>query len=447
MSEPIQTSIQIISTPDRIRQQYLNLIRTATSEVLLVFPTINAIHREHKIGIIEELKKAVKRGVKIRILSAEDEFIRDRLDILRASGMIVRRIETPTETKFKILVVDGKVSFFVETKDDSKVSFAEAVGLAVLSTSKPTVLPFVAIFESFWRETELYERAKESDRIKDEFVNIAAHELRNPIMPILSGADLIQEAITQIKGSVGADKAADLISNAQLVVRNASKLLKLSEDILQVSRIESGTFRLNIEAVVLEPLIGSTITDVEKRYAGEKLDTRIVFESKLDMTNDNRGPEGFTMYCDGPKVAQTLFNLLDNAMKFTEKGNILVSAITQKTEVVIQVQDPGTGIDPEIKDRLFEKFATKSTGGTGLGLYLSKKIIEAHGGMIWCKDNEQRKGTDSGFTIPLDLHPETIVLPEKDTESSNAQAGRNMKSRTSFYIGNQVKVTKPTATE
>ncbi len=138
------------------------------------------------------------------------------------------------------------------------------------------------------------------------------------------------------------------------------------------------------------------------------------------MTNDNEGPEGFTMYCDGPKVAQTLFNLLDNAMKFTGQGNIIVSAIAHDTEVIIQVQDPGIGIDPEIKDRLFEKFATKSTGGTGLGLYLSKKIIEAHGGRIWCKDNEKRKGTDSGFTIPLDLHPETTVMLEKELNGSNA---------------------------
>src|SRR5947208_2964306 len=326
----MQSSIQIISTPDRIRQQYLNVIRTASSDIFLVFPTINAIHREHKIGIIEELKKAVERGVKIRILTAEDEFI------------------------------------------------------------------------------------------KDKFVNIAAHELRNPIMPILSGADLIQEGIAQIQGSIDKDKFADLISNVQLVVRNASKLLKLSEDILQVSRIESGTFRINLEPVAIEPLIRSTIVDVEKRYLGEKRNTKIVLESNLEMTNDNEGPEGFTMYCDGPKVAQTLFNLLDNAMKFTGQGNIIVSAIAHDTEVIIQVQDPGIGIDPEIKDRLFEKFATKSTGGTGLGLYLSKKIIEAHGGRIWCKDNEKTKGTDSGFTIPLDLQPETTVMLEKELNSSNA---------------------------
>ena len=414
---PLQTRIHIIAAPDRIRQQYVNLVRAATSEILLIFPTINAIHREEKIGIIEELKNAVQRRVKIRILSAEDEFTKAKLDALRACGIIVRRIETPTESKFKLLIVDRKVSYTVETKDDSKAEFAEAVGLAVHSTSNATVLPFVTIFESFWRETDLYERARESDRAKDEFVNIAAHELRNPIMPILSGADLIQDAIADLKGDIDPDKAADLISNAQLIVRNASKLLRLSEDILQVSRIESGSFRLKLEAVALEPLIRSTIVDVERRYAGEKPNTHVVFEAKLGMTGGNG--KTFTVYCDQSKIAQTLFNLLDNAMKFTEEGSILVSAVVMKTEAVVAVQDPGIGIDPEIKARLFEKFASKSSSGTGLGLYLSRKIIEAHGGRIWCKDNEQQKGADCGFAIPLDLHPESVVMIERELDASN----------------------------
>jgi len=384
----------------------------------LIFPTINAIHREHKIGIIEELKKASERGIKIRILSAEDEFIKERLDKLRTSGIIIRRIETPTESKFKMLIVDGRVSLVVETRDDSKVDFSDAIGVAVLSNTKPTVLPFVTIFESFWRETELYEKAKESDRIKDEFVKIAAHELRNPIMPILLGADLIQNSIAQIKGSVQAEKAAELVSNAKLIVRNASKLLRLSEDILQVSRIESGRFNLNVGVVAVVPLIRSVITDVEARYAGVKPNIRIIDESKLYTSDVDSDSREFAIYCDGPKVAQTLFNLLDNAMKFTEQGNILVTVVAHKMEVVFEVQDPGTGIDPEIKGKLFEKFITKSNGGTGLGLFLSKKIIEAHGGRIWCRDNEQHHGTNCGFAIPLNLHPETTQVKEKDINPS-----------------------------
>jgi signal transduction histidine kinase len=405
-----QASIQIISIPDRIRQQYLGLVRSAKSEVLLVFPTINAIHREHSIGIVDELREAVKRGVKIRILSAEDEFIKDKLDTLRASGIVIRRIETPTESKFKMLIIDRKISFIVETKDDSKANFAEAIGLAVLSTSKPTVMPFVTIFESFWRETDLYERARESDRIKDEFVNVAAHELRNPIMPILSGADLIADAVANINGPLTKDEKSQLIFNVQLIVRNASKLLRLSEDILQVSRIESGTFRLNIDLVPLDAVIRNTIADVTKRYGGQKRDVKIRYEPKLSMPDGNKDPDSFRIYCDGAKIVQTLYNLLDNAMKFTERGEIVVSAASLPSEVVIQVKDSGPGIDADIRPRLFEKFATKSTGGTGLGLYLSKKIVEAHGGRIWCKESEQHKGADCGFTIPTDLHPESNVI-------------------------------------
>ena len=413
--EPSLAGIHILSTPERIRQRYLDLIKSASAEVLLVFPTVNAIHREYNIGVIDELKTAIRRGVKIRILSAEDEFIKEKLDSLRSCGIVIRRIETPTETKFKMLIIDRKISFIVETRDDSKVAFADAVGLAVVSSSKATVLPFVTIFESFWRETDLYERARESDRIKDEFVNIAAHELRNPIMPILSGADLIQHAIDEVKGSIDAEKAADMVSNIRLIVRNASKLLRLSEDILQVSRIESGTFRLNLESVIIDTLIRSTIADIEKRYAGEKQGVKITYQPRLLAANAG-SDEVFRLNCDGPKIGQTLFNLLDNAMKFTAQGNIVLSVVAYPTEVIVQVLDPGAGIDPDIKGRLFEKFASKSTGGTGLGLYLSKKIIDAHGGRIWCKDSEQRKGADCGFSIPLDLRPETNVMMEKELE-------------------------------
>jgi two-component system sensor histidine kinase VicK len=148
------TTIRILSDPDKIRQQYIALIRSAASEILLVFPTINSIHRESSIGVLEELKSAVKRNVKVRVLCAEDDFIKAHLDELRACGVVIRRIETPTETKFKMLIVDRRASLVVETKDDSKSKFSEAVGLATFSNSNATVLPYVTIFESFWRETE-----------------------------------------------------------------------------------------------------------------------------------------------------------------------------------------------------------------------------------------------------------------------------------------------------
>lgn len=405
-------SIQVLSTPDRVKRHYLNLVRIARSEILLTFPTVNTIHREREIGIVDELKKAVKRGVQIRILSPEDDFIKDKLDELRSSGVVIRRIETPTETKLNMIIVDKKVLLVVETKDDSRGTFSQAIGLAVYSNSKATVAPCASIFESLWRETYLYEKSRDAERIKGEFVNIAAHELRNPIMPILTGADLIQQGLMKQKDKFGKEEFEELFSSASLVIRNASKLMKLSEDILQVSLIESGVLSLNLEKVDLEELVNTVIVDIEKKYLGERNNLRIVFDSKLDIADI--GGNGTKIYCDGPKIGQTLYNLIDNAVKFTETGEVGISASVYKGEVMIQVQDSGRGIDPEIMDRLFEKFASKSNGGTGLGLFVCKKIVEAHGGRIWAAQNKEKGGATFTFTMPTDLLPE---IPEEEISS------------------------------
>jgi signal transduction histidine kinase len=328
-------------------------------------------------------------------LAAEDDFIKDMLDKLRASGMVVRRIETPTETKFKMLIVDKRSVFIVETKDDSKAQFKDAIGNAIFSNSGATVMPYVTLFESFWRETDLYEKAREADRIKDEFVHIAAHELRNPIMPILSGTDLMQDLLSRIKESTLPEVFDEIQKITTVLSRNAIKLYRLSEDILQVSRIESGNLILNFLPASLNQILETAIEDVKKRYEGERPDVKIIL-------NRRYGKGDITLYCDGGKISQTLMNLLDNAMKFTVEGEIIITALINDNELLVSVQDSGTGVDPEIKPRLFEKFASKSMNGTGLGLYLCKNIIEAHGGRIWYDDNSPKKGAIFTFTIPVD---------------------------------------------
>jgi two-component system, OmpR family, sensor histidine kinase VicK len=401
-------SIRILSDADRIRQQYIALIRSATSEILLVFPTINSIHRESSIGVLEELKVAIKRGVKVRVLCAEDDFIKSYLDELRACGVVIRRIETPTETKFKLLTVDRRASLVVETKDDSKSKFSEAVGLATFSNSKATVLPYVTIFESFWRETELYEKAREADRVKDEFVNIAAHELRTPIMPIISGAELMRETLTSVRDKLDPAVFDGLIRDSNFIIRSASKLQKLSEDILQASRLEGGTFKLNMRTVEVDGLVTSAIADVETKYLGEKMDVKIVYAPLYqgipisDAENGERSQK-LEIYCDPQKISQVLVNILDNAMKFTRKGEIRVTPAVDPTgsELLISVRDSGTGIDPSIKPKLFEKFSANSIGGTGLGLYLSKRIIDAHNGRIWATDNSGDRGSTFTFALPI----------------------------------------------
>jgi signal transduction histidine kinase len=406
-------STQILYAPDTIRQQYLSMIKAATSEILMILPTINAIQREHDVGVIEELKKAVRRGVKIRLLSAEDEFIKEKLDQLRASGIVVRRIETPTETKFKMLSVDRRFSLVVETKDDTKKSFQDAIGVAIFSNSNATVAPFVTIFETLWRETDLYEKTHEAERIKDEFVNIAAHELRNPIMPILQGSESLHATIERIKDKLSPAEYEELHSDSSLVIRNIMRLIKLTEDILQVSRLESGSFTLNIRNVDLEKVILSVITDIKKKYSDKMDSVKIIYERR-------DGTEPLILACDESKIEQCVHNLLDNAVKFTNAGEVIIGASLSLEEMILQVRDSGIGIDKQVKDRLFEKFVTKSEGGTGLGLYVTKKIILAHGGRISGIPNKDGVGSTFAFSIPRNLSANASPLGQFRPESESS---------------------------
>lgn len=397
--------IQILNHPAEIKEKYLSLVRAAENEILVVFPTTNAVRREEKIGIIDELRRAEQRGVFVRILTPEDDFIKERLTKLKDVGINLRRIETSTEAKFKLLVVDRKTSLVVETADDSKSEFFEAVGLATLSISKPTVLPYAAIFESFWKEAELYERAMAADKTKDDFVNIAAHELRNPITPIVAAIQFIERDFASLAETIRstedlqAQKMLDSIqTNIAMIGRNTRKLVRLAEDILQVSRIQSGTFSLYLQICDINDIIVNTISDIKKKYQEAKPGVEIRFVRSADLAS-----KPLRISCDEPKVTQILYNLLDNAMKFTDEGAIELDLRQEDNELVFSVTDSGPGIDPIVQEKMFEKFVTKSNGGTGLGLYLSKKIIEAHGGSIWAKNNLGTTGATFVFTLPLDL--------------------------------------------
>jgi len=220
-------SIQVLSNRQRIKLIYLSIVRSAQKEVLLIFPTANAIRREEQLGIFSELYRASQRGVRVRILTAEDDFIKAQLDDLKRNGVVVRRIEAPSEAKFKLLIVDKRVSLVIETKNDAKGTFEQAVGLATFSNSNATVLPYVTIFESFWRETDLYEKAREADRLKDEFVNIAAHELRNPIAPITAGADFAIDELKKIKeGKFDEVTIAIIAQNLDIILRHSTTLFR-----------------------------------------------------------------------------------------------------------------------------------------------------------------------------------------------------------------------------
>ncbi len=243
------------------------------------------------------------------------------------------------------------------------------------------------------------EKLSLQSKIQRDFINITAHELRTPIVPIITLTELLYNKITkenktQKNLSKESEKKQEFL---QVILRNCYRLHRLTEDILDVTKIESQTLKLNKERVQLNEIIMNVVNDYKdiiskKRYGSDKI--RIVYELSKDNTFVN---------ADKVRLIQVLSNLLDNALKFTKEGNIIITTkkLKENEEIMVSIKDSGTGIDPEILPQLFTKFATKSEQGTGLGLFISKNIIEAHGGIMRGENNSESNGSTFYFTLPI----------------------------------------------
>ncbi len=235
------------------------------------------------------------------------------------------------------------------------------------------------------------EQLRQHDKIQKEFINMAAHELRTPIQPILGLADVLRDYVTDSHQS----KLLDVI------MRNAKRLQRLSCDILDVSKIESSLLKISKSKIDLNEKIKNLINDVENGYDdGNNRNVKIIFEPK----------ETIFVYADKDRIYQVLSNLLNNAIKYTKNGTVTINTsiangsnnnANDDKEVVVTIMDTGCGITPEIMQKLFSKFVTTSSHGTGLGLFISKGIIEAHGGRIWAENNSNGVGSSFSFSLPF----------------------------------------------
>jgi signal transduction histidine kinase len=411
--------IETIRNPFEIQKIAFELVKSARDEILLVFSTANAFHRQERTGMIKLLKEAAAgRRVHIRILTPIDDLIKGTVQKLireqqqqNQPQIDIRFIGRFSQTKIRILVVDKASSLVVELKDDTKESSFEAMGLATYSNSKSTVLSYVSIFETLWMQTELYEQLVESnnglakayeqleaaneqlkvhEKMQKEFINVASHELRTPIQPILGLSEVLYAKI----------KDTEQRQLLDTITRNAKRLQRLINDILDVTKIESQSLKLNKERFNLNDVITNVIDEmiVNREFKNEKSDydnNNIKLEYR---------PKDIFVEADRVRVTQVMSNLLNNSIKFTKEGKITIT-IEKKDDdgevAVISIKDTGIGIDSEMFPKLFSKFASKSYQGTGLGLFICKSIVEAHDGKIWAENNNQeKKGATFYFTLP-----------------------------------------------
>lgn len=222
------------------------------------------------------------------------------------------------------------------------------------------------------------EQLKNQDKMQREFINIAAHELRTPTQAILGYSELFYM------------RPEDRDEAMKAVARNANRLERLTNDILDVTKIEGNALNLTKEKFNISEVISAALEDVRSR----------VTNGNIEFVYQCPGNQ-ITVEGDKARITQVVSNLLSNSAKFTQKGTIFVDAEQNDSEVVVTVKDAGTGIHSDMIPRLFTKFASKSQTGTGLGLFISKSIIEAHGGKIWGENNKDGKGATFGFTLPI----------------------------------------------
>ncbi len=371
-----------------VYSQFAELVQ---SEALLILPSSKALQHEYDIGILHKLADAAaKRKAAVRIICPLDDKNAKIAEWLSDSGGPTIQLLNGDGSDSTVFVVDGRLLFRAELRSDQAEKFSDATGYAVYSNSKPTVNSFKSFFEMLWNSRLLAEKLKEADMLQREFIHIAAHELRTPIQPILGMAEMIESTLQQKK-----DASSIKPEEIEMIARNARRLQKLSEDILDIARIESNSFTLHKSLFNLKDVLTLLIEDCKKQIQMDDREVKILYPQ----------PDDIEVYADKERMMRVLGNLLGNALKFTKRGEIAILTEQRSNDkdqlLIVRVSDTGLGIDPALLMRLFTKFATKSEHGTGLGLYISKSIVEAHGGKIWAENNSDGRGATFTFTLPI----------------------------------------------
>ena len=398
--------IRVINNPQEALKTADQLIKTAKNEILLLFSSANALFRRviraDGLTTLRELLQAQKE-IKIRILTPFDEKISDLVnDLKKFSNIDIKFLAEPLHLKVTIAVVDRSYSMAVELVNDEVDNSIDAMGLSTYSNSKSTVLYYVSIFESLWKQADIYKKAEELyDQLKHknetqrQFLNIAAHELRNPIQPILGLAEVMLS-----------NKNLNVIQQEELlriIINNAKKLHFLTNNLLDVARIDENLFSLELQEFDIVGLANDVIKEVRNQITNNK-------KIQIDLLCPEKS---LNVIGDKIRLNQVFLNLINNAIKYTDEGDILVSikrgnnngnnrnsnSNNNDTVALVQIIDKGLGIQDNIKQKLFSKFTKGTKVGTGLGLFICKNIVESHGGKIWAENNID-KGATFSFTIP-----------------------------------------------
>ena len=350
-------------------------------------------------GIIVDCNQAYFAGLGY---SSKDEVIGHSIFEHTPSDAMIAKRESFEEWRRSGLVKNKEVWF--KRKDGSKFpALINANNLyddeGNLVGGNTVITDLTEIHEVRRKMEKAAEEIKKAFQMKEEFIRIAAHELRTPIQPILLSAELARN------DPAYHEKAWDI------VVKEAKRLKRLANDILDVSRLEGGNLSYDMRKVRAREII-----DQISYYARMGIQANMKGESVTVVTRlDCKGGDGqdIELYLDAGRIIQALENVIANSIKFTDKGEITIETrvLAYKRLFEIKISDTGDGISKEMLHLLFSKFATKGSGnhvnkqGTGLGLFISRSIVQAHGGDIFGYNNEDGKGATFVIRLPIFKEP------------------------------------------
>lgn len=356
--------MEIITDQTMAPKIFARMLKSAEKKVLLLLPHAGSLKKAQEAGVLEVISgKAGWEGFEARMISPMDDAQKKQLPA-GISALVGH------ESSMTLLVVDDKRCFLVEEREKGEKEH----GFILHTNSPAAVRTFKSFFDIQWRELAFIDGLMAVGRQRDEFISVAAHELRNPITPIMLFVDGLKEEFGDRPEVAG-------------IVRNTKRLQMLIQDILDVAKIDNKNLVLKKSRVNLNDLVGDACGDARNQAKGG---VEIVFK-----------PSGsIYVEADPARISQVVYNLLDNALKFTKKGRITVTVQAHGRSAEVKVKDDGTGIDAKVLPRLFEKFVTASDRGTGIGLYLCKAIVVSHGGAIDGENNTRGAGATFSFTLP-----------------------------------------------
>lgn len=403
------TNTKIIPHPKESMNLLLELMKFVKKEVLVVVPSEKGLSRIESVEGLKVLDELALKGITVKVLHIETDDKNYILKNIKSNNPHIefRSLKTSFQPLIRITVIDREKTMLMEIKEDVSDNFLTALGTSLLIENKSTALSYALIFENLWNESEMFEKLQAAykkleltEKMQKEFIDIVAHELRTPLTPITGLTQIVRDELKDIRQT-------DLLD---IVIESSKKLQTLTEKILDVTRIEGKLFKIQKEKFNLNQLISEIVKDFENTL-NDKNDIQIKF-----IIDIKHNINFIVVNADKTKIRQVISNLIENAIKFISEKQKTICITIERKEIhddgnddnlkkfiaVVSVIDNGKGIDPDILSRLFTKFASRSFQGTGLGLYLSKNIVEAHGGNIWGRNNDDGKGATFSFNLPSD---------------------------------------------